>query len=431
METTTNIVDHSEVIGGEVHRNLWSLLGRKPRVLVYTSLFPNSVEPVHGNFILERMRHLIPFVDMSVVAPVPYFPRVNISRRWFKYALVPHTERFSKFEVAHPRYLVIPKLGMVTHGISMFAGSLRQVARRFDAADYDLIDAHYVYPDGLAATMLGARFNKPVVVSARGSDINLFSHFRTIRPMIHRVLKDANKVVAVTRSLKDTMVELGCPPGKISVIGNGIDAVKFQPEARATARAALSLPVDSPIVLSVGHLKENKGFHVLIDAIALLRTKFPDVRLIIVGDGPIRNRLENQIRVLKLQGNVLMPGVVRHEDLSTWYSAADVFCLASESEGCPNVILEAMACGCPVVATRAGGVPDLVSSPLLGTLVDRTSQSFYVALQWALNRDWDRAAIVSQARSHGWDNVASQLLKIYSEVINAPARMVGSKFKSR
>src|SRR5207237_8616763 len=101
---------------------------------------------------------------------------------------------------------------------SVLAGSLRQVAARLRPVDYDLIDAHYVYPDGMAATLLGAALKKPVVISARGTDINVFSRLKTIRPMIRRVLNQADAVIAVGESLKNTMVELGCPDEKIKFV---------------------------------------------------------------------------------------------------------------------------------------------------------------------------------------------------------------------
>jgi len=176
-------------------------------------LFPNSVQPVHGNFVLERMRHLTPFIDMSVVAPVPYFPRMNVKNRWSKFGLVPGTEHVADFNVQHPRYVVIPKVGMVTHGISMFAGSFRQVSEYLNAAEYDLIDAHYVYPDGFAAIALGAVFKKPVVVSARGSDINLFSQFTIIRPMLKHVLKRAMTGILPDEILYRSKRGFGAPMG--------------------------------------------------------------------------------------------------------------------------------------------------------------------------------------------------------------------------
>ncbi len=393
------------------------LLNKKPRILVYTTLFPNSVQPVHGNFVLERLRYLIPFVDMSVVAPIPYFPQLNIHKRWFNLASVPRSERFSDFQVSHPRYVIFPKMGMSTHGISMFAGSLKQVRELLRGAEYDLIDAHYVYPDGMAATMLGKLFNKPVVVSARGSDINLFSEFPTIRPMVRGVLNRAAAVIAVTERLKKRMIDLGCPAEKISVIANGVDSMKFHPEVRSKARQKLCLADNRSILLSVGNLSENKGFHILIETLGRLCTQMPTLMLIIVGDGTYRRRLERQVQELGLQDNVMFTGACRHDELSTWYSAADLCCLASLREGCPNVLLEAMACGCPIVATEVGGIPEIINDSSLGVLVDRTPQAFEVAIKDAFARQWDRAGIIKHARMNSWEKVAARLLNVYSQVL--------------
>src|SRR5436853_7868659 len=140
---------------------------RRLRVLIYTTLFPNSVQPLQGNFVLERMRHLTPYVDMSVVAPIPYFPRVSLNDRWFKFATVPHNENFAGFEVDHPRYVVVPKLGMATQGVPIFAGSLRQVAARLRMVVYDLIEPHYVYPDGLTPRLRRAAMITAEAISAR------------------------------------------------------------------------------------------------------------------------------------------------------------------------------------------------------------------------------------------------------------------------
>jgi len=390
---------------------------RRLRVLIYTTLFPNSVHPLQGNFVLERMRHLLPFIDMSVVAPIPYFPRVNLNERWFKFATVPHNEQFAGFDVDHPRYIVLPKLGMATQGVSMFAGSLRQVCSRLRETDFDLIDAHYVYPDGLAATLLGAALNKPVVVSARGTDINVFPQLKTIRPMIRRVLAQADAVIAVAQSLKNSMLDLGCPSEKITVLRNGVDPVKFKPRPVLFARHILALPPDRPIVLGVGQLTAGKGFHILIEAVARLRSHRPDVLLLLVGEGPQRPVLEKLIRDLGVSDSVRLVGSQPHERLALWYSAADLFCLPSSKEGCPNVVLEAMACGRPVIATRVGGIPEAVVSPSVGTLVDRTVEAFEQAMAEALPRPWDHDGIVAHARSHDWSSIATKILNIYSEVI--------------
>src|SRR5213593_4733644 len=204
---------------------------RRLRVLVYTTLFPNSINPLAGHFVLERMRYLLRFVDISVVAPVPYFPAwIRFNHRWLDWARVPRAEHFGGFYARHPRYFVFPKLGMATHGISMFAGSFRQVCGRLNEDEYDLIDAHYVYPDGFAAAMIAGVLKKPLVVSARGSDINLFPQFRVIRPLIRQVLRRANGLIAVSHALKEVMMRLGCRSDNLAVIGNGVDPRKFMPQ---------------------------------------------------------------------------------------------------------------------------------------------------------------------------------------------------------
>jgi glycosyltransferase involved in cell wall biosynthesis len=390
----------------------------KPRVLTYTTLFPNSIQPLWGNFVLERMRHLLPFVDVTVIAPVPYFPRIRLNRRWFEFASVPHTERLNGFDIDHPRYLVFPRFGMFTHAYSMFAGSVPQVRKRLSTSNYDLIDAHYVYPDGLAAVMLGAKFRKPVVVSARGSDINVFSDFPTIRPMIRAVLRRADALVAVSDDLKKRMMQLGCPGEKITVVENGVDTDRFRPLSKLESRRKLGLPDARPIVLSVGHLKDVKGFDLLIDAAGRLQHRRPTPLLVIVGEGTERSRLERQIARLNLGDNVRLAGACPHADLAVWYSAADVFCLASSSEGWPNVLFEAMACGLPVVAPRAWSAPEIVVSENIGLLVERTSDAFASAIDHAVNKRWNTQGIVAYARSHGWNNVAARMCDLFSSVLS-------------
>jgi glycosyltransferase involved in cell wall biosynthesis len=391
----------------------------RPKVLTYTTLFPNSIQPLWGHFVLERMRHVLPLADVTVVAPVPWFPKISVRQRWFEFASVPRNEQLDGFAIDHPRYVVFPKIGMATHALSMFIGSLPQVRRRLHARNYDLIDAHYVYPDGLAAVMLGAVFQKPVVVSARGSDINEFSEFKTIRPMIREVLRRADALIAVSEALKHRMVSLGCPGEKITVIENGVDFDRFRPLPKLECRKKLGLSLTRPVVLSVGHLKKVKGFHLLIDALSLLRSSRPDVLLVIVGEGEYRSRLESAVTQLNLRDNVMLVGSRRHSDLPGWYSSADVFCIASSSEGWPNVLLEAMACGLPVVAPQAWSAPEIVVSDNIGLLAERNAAAFAAALEHAFTKRWDTNAIVTCARSHSWNNVASRTLDLYSTVLTS------------
>jgi glycosyltransferase involved in cell wall biosynthesis len=213
------------------------------RVLTFTTLYPNNVWPNHGVFIKERMTFFADLdgVEVKVVAPVPYFPDIRLGSRW-RYSQVTSYQLIEGLEVYHPQYFMTPKIGMSFYGLTMFWSVLPVVKKIQKEFNFDIIDAHYAYPDGYAATLLSNYFKKPVVVSARGSDINLYREFLIIRKFLRRTLLKANKVVAVCQALKKGIVRLGVPEEKISVIPNGVDRCKFSPAPKEEARRRLKLP---------------------------------------------------------------------------------------------------------------------------------------------------------------------------------------------
>jgi teichuronic acid biosynthesis glycosyltransferase TuaC len=391
------------------------------KVLVFTSLYPNNIWPNHAVFIRERMTQVarLDACEVKVVAPVVYFPSINVNWRW-SFSQVARREVGNGIEVYHPRYFLIPKVGMALYGWIMFLSVLpivRKIQRDFD---FDLIDAHYVYPDGFAAVQLGRFFTKPVVVSARGSDINLYRTFPLIRRLLRYVLRKADGVVAVSQALKEAMVQLGTPEQKICHIPNGVDPRKFYPLPREQSRRELGL-ANRRTILSVGNLTPNKGFDLLIKAFKILADKFNEreVQLVIVGEGPFRNEIKKMIAALKLDGRIHLVGTVPHDKLHVWYSAADVFCLASSREGWPNVILESLACGTPVVATPAGGIPEILSSDTIGLLTERDERKMAAAIFTALNKNWTSEELVEYARNHSWERAASAVLGIFQSVLSA------------
>jgi glycosyltransferase involved in cell wall biosynthesis len=317
---------------------------------------------------------------------------------------------------------MVPKVGMASHGRMMALSllpALRRLRREFD---FDLIDAHYVYPDGYAAVCLGKLLGKPVVVSARGTDITLFPEWPAIRKRIKKTLLDADGAIAVSAALKQAMVNLGAPDDKIEVIPNGVDAAKFHPVPRAEARAELDLPA-GPTILSVGSLTPNKGTALMIQAVKILvdRHGVDDLNLLIVGEGTMRAELEQLVASLSLERHVRLVGAMPHESLRLWFSAADVFCLASAREGWPNVLLESMACGTPVVATSIWGVPEIVQSEALGTLVERDPESIAEGLHQALRKEWSREGIVAHARERSWSRTADSVAGLFESVLGRQA----------
>ena len=376
------------------------------RVLTFTSLFPNNIWPRQGLFIKERMSQVARLggCDVRVVAPVPYFPSVKVSPRW-RFSQVVRHEMISGLEVYHPRFVMTPKIGMSTYGVTMFLSVARHVLRVQRKFDFDIIDAHFLYPDGFAAVMLGRLCHKPVVVSARGSDVNVYGEMPLIRRLLRYTLRQADGVIAVSAALKNRMVRLGVPEAKVNVVPNGVDAAKFFSEGRVEARRALGLPLGSRLVLSVGGLVPVKGFDVLVDAVHMLaaRGRSDDLRLVIIGDGPERKSLQARVRKAGIGDRVTFAGEVANERLRWWYSAADVFSLASRREGCPNVILEALACGTPVVASAVGGIPEMVQSPDLGILCDGSRDGLAAALDQALAATWHSNRIAEFARErYSW-----------------------------
>ncbi len=394
-------------------------------ILTFTTLWPNAEQPSFGVFVKHRVAALARMdgVNVRVVAPVPYFPKASrlltstalnhFPERWQQMAGVPEQEVIDGLQTFHPRYLVIPKVGMSFYGNWMARGAFETVRRLHAEKPFDLIDAHYVYPDGYAAVLLGKKLNIPVFITARGTDINLFSRMPLIRPKIVKALNRAAGIIAVSEALKARMVELGIAAEKIAVIRNGIDREVFRPRERDEARRRLGLDPEDWILLSVGALVPVKGFDRLIEATALLKQsekRESRLKLFVIGEGNERQNLQSQISNLKLENCVRLVGAKSQKELADWYSAADLFCLASHREGCPNVVIEALACGLPVVAADVGGVAELIATTNFGRLVSSpTAENFAAEIRAALSAGWKREEIAASGGSRSWEKVAAEL----------------------
>jgi teichuronic acid biosynthesis glycosyltransferase TuaC len=391
------------------------------RILTFTTLFPNSLQPLLAVFVYQRTAHLarIPGNAVQVVAPLPYAPPWLPFARWQQTARIARQEKQQAINVFHPRYFLLPKVSMPVHGLSMFAGCASLVRQLHAKYHFDCIDAHFVYPDGFAALSLGKMLGIPVIVSARGTDMTLYPRFRTIRPQIRWTLRHCVGLIAVSDSLKQELVGLGAPQEKVRVISNGVDVARFAPEDRRAARQKLGLPESAQIVVSVGSLLPVKSHERLISAIVALQDRHPTLKAYIVGEGPARAKLETAIRNAGAAEHVKLVGSRPNEELRYWFSAADVSCLVSSREGWPNVVSESIACGTPVVATRVGGVPEIITSPDLGIVVDSNAAAIASGLDHALARKWDREALFRHAQARTWDNVAEEVNRYLEECVSS------------
>lgn len=389
------------------------------KILTFTSLFPNSRQPRHGIFIETRLRHLCAAhpVRARVVAPVPWYPRWAPDLGGYgKYARIPLREQRADLEVAHPRYPVIPKLGMSVAPWLLARWSLPRLQALQRDFDFDLLDAHYFYPDGVAAALLARWLRKPLAITARGSDINVLPDFAAPRAQIRWAMRKADACIAVSEALKTRVAELEPRHQRLVKLRNGVDLELFRPpEDREALRSRLG--ISGTTLLSVGNLIELKGHHLVIDALRQL----PGVRLIIIGDGAWKSRLQERARSNAVDERVQLLGVVEQQRLREYYGAADALVLASSREGWANVLLESMACGTPVVATPVFGTPEVVSSPAAGVLTDtRSAAALARACTELLARPPKRSATRRYAESFSWRETSDGLFTLFSEVLGAP-----------
>jgi teichuronic acid biosynthesis glycosyltransferase TuaC len=387
------------------------------RLLTFSTLFPHAARPNQGIFVENRLRHLLASGEATstVLAPVPWFP--SYSARfgdWAVNARAPAVETRHGIEIRHPRYPVIPKIGMSVAPWLLYRAMVPQVARLLaEGYRFDAIDAHYIYPDGVAATWLGRKFGLPVVMTARGTDVNLIPRYRIPRRLIQGAIRDAAALVAVSAALKQVLVELGAPDDKVTVLRNGVETGLFRPHAdRAAARAALGL--QRPALISVGGLIERKGHHRTIEAMRQL----PDFELVIAGEGPERDRLSSLIGEYGLGDRVRLLGPWPHKELPALYGAADASVLASSREGWANVLLESMACGTPVVAANIWGNPEVVRTPAAGVIYEpNTPDGIAAGVRRLFSNLPDRAATRAYAEPFSWDDTTAGQLALFRRVI--------------
>lgn len=386
------------------------------KLLTFTSLYPNAAQQVNGIFVENRLRELVSSgqVEATVVAPAPWFPfRHETFGAYAKFAQVPRKEERHGLTVFHPRYPVVPKIGTSIAPFLMYRALKPVIARMLrNGFDFDLLDAHFFYPDGVAAVMLARAFGKPVSVTARGTDLNLIPESALPRRQIQWAAKRADGLITVCQALKDKLVDLGTAEERVTVLRNGVDLERFRPMDRDAARTELS--VDGRALASVGLLIERKGHHLVIEALARL----PGVTLLICGDGPERGNLEALARRLDVADRVRFMGQVPHETLKTVYAACDALVLASSREGWANVLLEAMACGTPAIASNVWGTGEVVAAPEAGILMaDRTADALVSAAHDLFSAMPDRAATRRYAEGFSWDATTQGQLDLFNRIL--------------
>jgi glycosyltransferase involved in cell wall biosynthesis len=395
------------------------------RVLEICQEFPNRYYPQLGTFIKQSIDSIVnENIEVTVISPKPFtlpfsiFPYHN----FFKLPRIEHTE---KYDLHYPRYIyAVPKkyfypLTGVSYAHFISAYAIKKINPK-----PDLIHAHFSYPDGYGMIRLAKKWKIPLVISALGTIERKVAYEGSYTSKkIIEAMNFADRILSVSEDLKLHIINLGINENKINVVPNGVDIEKFKPAEKTYARNLLNLPKDKNIVLFVGALRKIKGVDHLIEAARYFVDE--NTTLFMVGrDDGLRKSLEKRAEELNIAGSIKFTGPVNHEDIPLWISASDILVLPSLSEGRPNVILEALACEVPVVATDVGGIPELMVEGETGYLVPAKSPSELAEKINKLLEDKNRREKMGKfgrksiiQRGLTWEAHAKKTVKIYSEVL--------------
>jgi teichuronic acid biosynthesis glycosyltransferase TuaC len=387
------------------------------KILSFSSCFPSSLKPTEGIFVFDRLSAVAKKANVTVVHPFPSCPLigpVNGGR-------LPPLETITPLTTSHLQFRYLPGVLKRLDGWFYYRGLLRWVTERCRQDRPDLLDGHFVWPDGVGVSLLAKHLKLPYVVTLRGT-MNSRTRIPCFRKRIARVLWDAAEIISVSRPMADLAIQLGVDPNRVHVVPNGVNTRIFRPIARMDARRQLGLEKNRPLLVCVGYLTRPKGQEELIRALGQI-PRGPHLALIgALADPPHYLRgLRRLAGRSALDGNVRFLGCVDRKTVATYLNAADVSVLPSHAEGCPNVVLESLACGTPVVATRVGGVPDLISPGTTGLIVPpKDPTALASALSDALTRRWSRQEIHRSVANHSWESVGEKVLAVLRSALSRP-----------
>jgi glycosyltransferase involved in cell wall biosynthesis len=384
------------------------------KILSLSTEYPNPVEPGKGLFVHARLRGIATGADLTIIAPVALLDYANPDGRLFASLRIPKSRSDHGTKVFHLRWLY-PPFGGWLNAFFLYLRLVWPVARLRRRRAVDLIDAHFTHPEGIAAALLGKTLGIPVMITMRGSELR-YQRQRFKRFWMAWALRRADRVVTVSEGLRVLAIELGAAAAAVRTVPNGINHDIFFRRDREACRRIRHIPKAARLILSAGDLARIKGHHRVIEALrSLVDAGLPAYLLIAGGvgrSGQYAAALRARVAELGLEDRVRFAGMASQDTLAELMCAADVFCLASASEGWPNVVNEALACGTPVVATDVGAVRQMLPSTQFGTVVPvDDTPSLGAALREALTRAWDHAAISSWGRSRSWGQVAEEVLE--------------------
>jgi teichuronic acid biosynthesis glycosyltransferase TuaC len=396
-------------------------VAKRIKVLALSYLFPNRNKPDHGIFVLNRLKALSKYVDIKIINPIPWFPGQNLFDRYKHRSDIPLQDTIGGLDVYHPRFFSVPKFlknGEGDQYLKAIKPVVDEIRKDFE---FDLVDMHWTFPDLPAGIAIGKEYNKNTIVTLRGMEAFHEQDNDQRHQIVAKGLKDVNAIIALSQELKEKGDEISGNPNKSVVIRNGVDTEQFYFIPKAESRDHIGMDQSEINILSVGSLIHRKGFDLIVKCIAKLKKeeKYKNIRLYIIGsqgpEGDYRKELNLLIEKLDVKENIIFVGQVSNSELKYWYSASDIFCLASRGEGSPNVLTEALACGCPAVTTDVGSAKEIINvKPNLGLCINPDSESeLLAALEELLSMKLDRIENFKFYSQFNWNWCAEATMIYY------------------
>lgn len=395
---------------------------RRPlRIALVTPMLPVAHDQTRGRYIYETARSLSKLACVKVFFQTLRYPSIpGIKPRSFLHGKVASDYALPGIDVEAFEYPALPVLSRGLNGV-VSAWALKPRVKAFAP---DLLLAFWVYPDGHAALRVARSLGVPCAIGALGSDIHVRSGLNAF--LTRNTVREVDALLTVSEAMRRTAIEtFGAAPERVHTIVNGYNTSVFRPEDQANARRALNLSAGDRLVVYVGRFVEAKGLRELVEATRMLAARDGSFKLALIGDGVMKDQLHGLIRDAGLADRVLLPGGLAPEQVARWINASDLLTLPSWSEGYPNVVVEALACGRPVVATDVGGTREIVNASN-GILIEpKNAVGLADALAAALSRDWDHASIAA-AMKRTWDDVADETLAVCRSLVATDRQRQGS-----
>ena len=388
----------------------------RKRLLALSYLFPNVEKPNHGIFVYNRLNAMAKYADITVINPIPWSPLHFFIDKFKHLRNIPVKTQRGNLTIYHPRYLSIPGYAKGIE-IPTYRSAVKKVINEI-GFDFDLIDLHWTFPDLPTGDYLSNRYGVPYRLTLRGMEAFHIQDGDVRQKTVAKYLKRVDSIISLSQEMADEADTIAGTAAKTKVVRNGVDTKAFFFKGREQCRHSLGLPESQRIVLGVGALIHRKGFDVVISAIKnLFETGHDlDTHFYILGaegaEGDYRKELFDLVASANLADRVHFVGAVQNDKLVDWYIAADLFCLSSRGEGSPNVLTEALACGCPAVATNVGSVPEIMAAEDdLGTVIPvndvlRTAE----AIDELLRKQHDRQIQAESLNKYTWDWCAKSCL---------------------